>query len=274
MHRQVGSNERSTNNQAIFSGVEFEIWACRTQLIPAEQYLIEQYLDKKGNTLEAGSGGGRILLAMNEMGFESMQGFEFVPELVERAKKKDVSRRINFEVGNAVKLRYADGSFDQLIYLQQVICLIENDSLRIRALAEANRILKAGGVALFSFLCFEVRRESLAHAPYLAYLTLLRKLTRSKVRLQNSPWLKLGGKMNLKALLDSPPYVYWYRLDEISRCLRETGFQIVAVGSTRQLNEKRLLGSPEQLARESIDGMLYVVARKRADLSLDSGAVR
>ena len=134
MHSQIGSYERSSNNQAIFSGVEFESWACRTQLIPAEQYLIEEYLDKKGDTLEAGSGGGRILLAMNEMGFESLQGFDFVPELVERAKKKDVSNRVNFEVGNAVKLRYADGSFDQLTYLQQVICLIENYSLRIRAL--------------------------------------------------------------------------------------------------------------------------------------------
>ena len=54
------------NNKAIYSTVEFDSWAFREGLIDTERFLIEQYLDKEGKTLEAGTGGGRILLEMKK----------------------------------------------------------------------------------------------------------------------------------------------------------------------------------------------------------------
>src|SRR3954451_12998543 len=101
------------NNKAIFSGVEFEPWARKERLIAAEQYLIVHYLSKQARTLEAGTGGGKILLAMQDMGFTALHGFDYVHQFVRRAKNKDATKRIGFGVVDAVSLAYRDHSFDQ-----------------------------------------------------------------------------------------------------------------------------------------------------------------
>lgn len=252
------------DNKAVFRTAEFDAWAYRNRLIPAEKYLLENYLDKNGKTLEAGAGGGRILLAMKEMGFTSLYGFDYVPELIEEARKKDSGNSICFEVGDAVAPSYEDSSFDQLIYLQQVICFIEDEASRINALREAYRIVKPGGTALFSFLCFEARERSAMYRPYLYYLRFLRKLSRANRTIQYIPWLKVGGKFNFSSLIDLSPYVYWYKLGEICHILSEVGFQIVAIGSTAQIKEEKMCKSCEALASEAVDGMLYVVGRKQS----------
>lgn len=250
------------DNKAIFSTVEFDSWAYRNRLIPAEKYLIENYLDTRGKTLEAGTAGGKILLAMKAMGFTSLFGFDFVPEFIEQAKKRDTANDICFEVGDAVSLRYDDSSFDQIIYLQQIICVIENEASRLKAMQEAYRILRPGGTALFSFLTFEARKSSAMYLPYLAYLSLFRKLRRSDRTIQYIPWLRLGGKFNLGSLLDREPYVYWYRVEEVYQLLREVGFQIAGIASTGQIKEGKMLESYEAFVNEPIEGMLYVVGKK------------
>jgi ubiquinone/menaquinone biosynthesis C-methylase UbiE len=249
-------------NKEIYSTLEFDSWANRENLIPAEKYLIEKYLERTKKTLEAGTGGGRILLAMKDLGFSSLYGFDYVPGFIEQARQRDVSHSINFEVQDATKLDYETSSFEQIIYLQQIISSIELDTARLNALKESHRILKKGGTALFSFLSFEVRSKSPLYLPYLIYLQILRKLRGSKLTIQSLPWLKLGGKFNLNSLIDKGPYVYWYKLTEISQILREVGFEIVAVGSSYQINQAKLCESYEILLNGHLEGMLYFVATK------------
>lgn len=250
------------SNQEVFGTVEFDTWAHRTALIPAERFLLERYLEKTGRTLEAGTGGGRLLFALQALGFSSLSGFDVVPRLLDEARKRDATRSIRFELQDAASLQYADASFDQIMYLQQVVCLIEEERSRRAALQEAYRVLRAGGTALFSFLSFEARIGNRLYRSYLTYLRVFRAIRRSRRPLQYLPWLKLGGRFNPGALLDAGPYVYWYRLEEICRLLADVGFEIAAIGSTRQILEARLQTSPEALSREPIEGMLYIVARK------------
>jgi ubiquinone/menaquinone biosynthesis C-methylase UbiE len=250
------------SNKAVFSAIEFDSWTQRKRLIPAERFLIERYLDKRSKTLEAGTGGGRILLEMKALGFTSLHGFDFVPEFIEQARGKDVTHSICFEVQDAPCLSYGDSSFDQIIYLQQVICFIEDEASRLKALQEAYRILKRGGTALFSFLSFEARRRSAMYLPYLVYLSFLRKLRRSNRTIQYLPWLRLAGKFNFSSLLDTGPYVYWYKLKEITQLLRDVGFKIIAIGSTYQIKQGGMPESYEAFVNEPIEGMLYVVGQK------------
>ena len=250
------------DNKEVFSTVSFRYWASRARLIPDEKFLIENYLDKRVKTVEAGTAGGRILFEMRSLGFTSLYGFDYVPALIEAARKKDSVGSIQFEVQDAISLNYEDASFDQIVYLQQIICLIEDEQARFKALSEAYRILRPGGTALFSFLSFEARRRSAAYMPYLVYLSLLRRLNGSKRAIQYLPWLRLGGKFNWHSLLDSRPYVYWYRLEEIGRLLHEVGFQIVAIGSTHQIKQGLMHNSYQALLNEPIEGMLYVVGKK------------
>ena len=250
------------NNKTLFRTVEFDSWAHRSRLISAERFLIDRYLDKRAKTLEAGTGGGKILFEMMALGFTALNGFDFVPEFIEQARKRDVNHNISFEVGDAVCLKYGDSSFDQVIYLQQIVSFIENEESRLRALQEAYRILKTGGVAVFSFLSFDVRVTSPLYYSYITYLRCVRLLRRSNLSIHHLPWLKLGGKLNLGSLLDQGPYGYWFRLSEVTQLLNDVGFRLKAVGSTRQIDQGVMKDSCDELVGEQLAGMLYLVCTK------------
>ena len=138
---------------------------------------------------------------MQEMGFTNLARFDYVPELIDR----DPDRRIDFQIQDAIGLSYPDNSFDQIIYLQQIICLIETAADRLKAIQEAYRILSTGGTGLFSFLSFESRSARFIYASYLTYLRILRKLRGDNRSIQNLPWLTLGGKFNPNSIVDRPP---------------------------------------------------------------------
>ena len=251
-------------NLAVFSTVSRQWWSTRTGLLPEERFLIETYLDREKKTLEAGTAGGRILLEMRTLGFTSLYGFDYVPELIEAAKKRDLIGSIQFEVGNAVSLAYTDAFFDQVVYLQQVLCFIDDDALRLNAIREAYRILKPGGTALISLLSYDARKQSPLYGAYLSYLWLMRTLRRSKRPIQYLPWLKLAGKVNWGALADRGPYVYWYETREVIQQLKLAGFQIAAAGSNRQIEQQHMHKSTEDLFKKPIEGMLYFVCHKPA----------
>jgi SAM-dependent methyltransferase len=258
------------NNKEVYSGVEFATWLNLETLLPEETYLIRKYLKPDLKTVEAGTNGGRILFNMQKIGFTALAGFDYVPELIDRAIERDPDRSIDFQVQDALALPYADRSFEQIIYLQQIICLLESSQDRLKAVRESYRILKPGGTGLFSVLSFESRSSKFIYASYLAYLKILRKLRGDDRSIQYLPWLMLGGKVNFNAILDRPPYTYWYRVTEIYDLLKSVGFEIVAVGTDRQINAGTLKTtnsqqqglSQQELPNTDIDGMLYFVVGK------------
>jgi len=250
------------DHRTVFGTVERDYWAEAAGLKPDERALIERHLDRHAVTLEAGTGGGRILGEMSRLGFTLLAGFDFVPALVEAARRADATGEIRFEVQDARRLGYPDASFDQLIYLQQLLSSIEDAGDRGRVITEAFRILRPGGVALFSVLPFEVRAGSTVHRPYLAYLRLLRRVRRSERPDQLLPRLRMRGRFTPAALRDAGPHVYWYRAEEIARALTAAGFEVTAIGTTPQVVGGQLPGSAAALRGERLEGTLYVVCRK------------
>ena len=248
------------DNKELYGTTLFNEWANKDGLSTDEKFFIEKYLDRRGKTLEAGTGGGRIALGMQQLGFESLHGFDFVPEFIAQAKQRDTSRRILFEVNDARDLPYADASFDQIVYLQQVLCFIESDEGRLRALREASRILNPAGVALFSFLSFEGRRG--IYLPFFGYLRAFRMLSRSGRRIQNQPWLKLDGKFNFNALLDRGPHIYWYKVGEAWKFLEAGGFTIVGAATALPGEPIEVFDSCEGLMNGKKGDGLYFVCRK------------
>ena len=254
----------SNTNKELFhgDGVEFTTWLDLQTLFPEEIYLIQKYLQPNLKTVEAGTNGGRILLRMQEMGFTNLAGFDYVPELIEQAIDRDPQRQIDFQVQDAIGLSYPDNSFDQIIYLQQITCVIESAADRFKAIQEAYRILATGGTGLFSFLSFESRSAGFIYASFLTYIRTLRKLRGDNRSIQNLPWLKLGGKFNPRSLVDRHPYTYWYRVSEIYEILQSVGFEIVGIGTNPQISADDLKATDRQLLAEQISGMLYVVVKK------------
>lgn len=251
-----------SSNKEVFGGVEFEHWANRESLSLAEKFIIKNYLSQRAKTLEAGTAGGRIVFEMQKLGFKDLYAFDYVPEFIEEAKKRDQSGNISFAVEDATALSYNDCEFDQLIYLQQIICCIEDERGRLNAFTDAYRILKPGGIAIFSFLCFDWRIKSNFYGIFLAYLQLQRKVFNSNTPIQYLPQLKIAGKMNFGAIFDQQPYKYWYYIDEVYQIFKDVGFEIVALGTDLQLNQAKMLTSVEAIKKEPIQGMLYFVCKK------------
>lgn len=250
------------NFQEIHTHIEFEEWAYQQGLQDSEKYLIETYLDKSGKTVEAGTGGGRILLAMKKLGFQQLYGFDYLSDFIEAAKQNDQTQRIVFTDQNASKLNYQDCFFDNAIYLQQVACYPDSDAERLKVLQEAYRILNVGGTAIFSVLLFDARLKSSVYSLFIKYIRLLRVLRFSQRSIQYLPSLQIKRQNNYAALLDAPPYMYWYKMEEFYRTLTELNFEVIAMGSNCQVDCGETSNTPTELAQLSLGNQLYCVCRK------------
>jgi ubiquinone/menaquinone biosynthesis C-methylase UbiE len=240
---------------------EFETFAHLEGLHPAEQLLVERFLSKELRTVDAGTGGGRIVQGLHGEGFSQLHAYDFLEEFVRVAKEKDRDDDVEFVVADAVSLPYVDGSFDQVLYLEQMLCQL-NDENRELATQEAYRILRPGGRALFSFLSLESRSREVVTRAFLTYLKLFRRfVSRTDMSIQSQPWLKHQDKLNLSALLDKPPYVYWYRVTEAVELLQRHGFDVIAAASTKQAEAGETVDYRHLYDRD-IAGKLYLVAER------------
>ena len=127
---------------------------------------------------------------------------------------------------------------------------------------EAYRILRPGGTVAFSFLCFESRQSALSYRVFIAWICFLRTLLMKKRSFQLLPWLKLGGSLNWSAVIDLPPYTYWFRVQEAEEILIDAGFRIVAVGTDDQIISNKMFTSAASLRYSQKKGMLYFVCKK------------
>jgi SAM-dependent methyltransferase len=238
----LGPVTAATDNRQFYELEVFDSWASREGLTKVEDDLVTRFLERERSTLEAGTGGGRILHELARRGFRDLHGFDYVPGFIDVARTRDATGLIDFTVQDAVDLDYPDGRFDQALYIQQVLCFIEDEADRLHAMREARRVLRPGGTALFSFLCYEARTQNPLYGAFNRYLGLLRRVHHRGVSLQYQPWLKTDSKPNLGALADRRPYVYWYRLEEALGELDRVGFEIDWTG---------------------VQGMLYVACHAR-----------
>jgi SAM-dependent methyltransferase len=232
----------AADNRQFYEHDVFDYWASRTGLTDFEEGLVARFLERDRSTLEAGTGGGRILHELAKRGFRDLHGFDYVPGFIDVARARDPSHSIDFSVQDAVGLDYPDAEFDQALYIQQVLCFIEEPADRLRATQEAFRVLQPGATALFSFLCYEERNRHALYGAFNRYLGLLRRFRHRGVSLQYQPWLKTDARPNLGALADRGPYVYWYTLEEALDSLDRVGFDITWA---------------------AVHGMLYVACRRR-----------
>ncbi len=251
-----------SDQRDFFREVELSYWAEAEGLKDEEVALVERYLDPSVPTLDAGTGGGRIPRALHARGFGALTGFDFTPELVAAASASDPSDAIRFDVADATDLPYEDGSFGQALYLQQIVCTIDDEAGRRAALSEAARVLRPGGLALFSFVCLESRLASPAQRAYVRYLRARRRLRRDPRPIQSMPRLRLSGRLDPGALRDSGPYNWWYRAEEAEAALGGAGFAVEAIGFGDQALAGQLRRSASDALAVGAGGTLYAVARK------------
>jgi SAM-dependent methyltransferase len=252
-----------TSLQEIFANTrEFNRWTdADSQVQPEEAFMLERYLDPKGSVLEGGCGGGRLLRSLQARGFQTLAGFDFVPAMIEVARSRDKLGTMDLRVQDATALDFADASFDQAYYLQQIMSGIDGDAARRQALRELRRVLKPGGVALISFLGYEARLRSRPMAIFRFYLRVLRALKFSSRGPQEIPMLALNKTLRWRGLLDAAPYLYWIRIPEVHDLLGSEGFEIFAAGVGHELDRGIIVSSCAELAGRGAAGTIYVACR-------------
>lgn len=102
----------------------------------------KKYCPVNSFIIDIGCGYGRICKILEENGYKKITGVDSSKVLLQRAKQG--APDINFIKADALKLPFSEITFDSAISFGIINCLIEKKQVN-ELIAEANRIIKAGG---------------------------------------------------------------------------------------------------------------------------------
>ncbi len=142
--------------------------AVRVGVWASERTLIERYFTKNHRILELGCGGGRVALGLLRSGYSDLVASDFSPIMVSLARAvladHDASWEKTVEQQDATALSYPDASFDRAIFAFNGLMCLPSRAHRLAALRSIHRVLKPGGIFLFT----ASDREKGANAAYWA----------------------------------------------------------------------------------------------------------
>lgn len=112
---------------------------------------IEKYLKPDSKILEIGAGTGRYSIALAEKGYD-VTSVELVPHNIDIMKKKvKPEHKIQINEGNACDLSFLDDNTFDIVLLLGPMYHLFNEEDKHKALSEAIRVAKKGGVIFASY---------------------------------------------------------------------------------------------------------------------------
>ena len=196
-------------------------------LRPAEEAFISRHLSK-GLVLDVGCASGREAIALARKRFDVV-ALDLTPAMVlaakENSKLHGLRDRIRFEVGDVRDMDFPDGTFDSALILGNMIEHVRGREERVRALAETGRVLKPGGILIFST---HTRASRLRYRLYWALVNGWRVFMSELAG--KPPALELGdryiGKIS-RARTPGKVFIHIYTLEEALEDVRRAGLELL-----------------------------------------------
>lgn len=125
--------------------IEYGLWA-------SEEKIFAKYIRKDNNILDLGCGAGRTTINLYKAGYKNIIGLDLAKNLVAYAKKycKENNLDLEFTQGDATQLPFEENRFDVVIFSYNGWVCIPGENNRKRALREIHRVLKKGGIFIFT----------------------------------------------------------------------------------------------------------------------------
>jgi len=128
--------------------------AVRVGLWASERKMVETYFQPADRLLELGCGGGRVALGLLQLGYRDLLATDFSPIMVSLARAvladHDESWERLVEQQDATALTLANDAFDGAIFAFNGLMCLPSQAHRLAALRSIHRVLKPGGILIFT----------------------------------------------------------------------------------------------------------------------------
>ncbi len=228
---------------------EYEGYAREIGLWKSERVMLDKFVDKSAKILDLGCGTGRTTIALVENGWSNIIGVDLSERMIESASKISKERGLNiaFEAGDATDLRFAENEFDAVLFSFNGLMTIPQRKNRLNAMVEIHRVLKTGGIFIFT-----THDRDLSPEPF------KQQWIDEKIRWENGTQDKrlhdfgdIISEKNGRAI-----FVHIAAPDDIKKMFEETGFELVETKMRSEISEEN-----EAVKGYSMDCRFWVVRK-------------
>lgn len=215
----------------------------------SEQIIFHKYITKNAKILDIGCGAGRTTINLYKEGYKDIIGLDVADKLIAYAKNyiRENNLDINFILGDATDLHYLDNTFDVVIFSYNGMQCIPKKANRDKVLKEIHRILKSGGIYIFTA---HDRNDGSRREFW-------QEEKERWDRGEEDPRYEMFGDLITKDQTGEDAFVHFSSIEEMKELIYQEDFEILEYISREQICDER-----EEVKKFSNNTIFWIIKKK------------